>query len=102
SRREGQDRIQAVQALNGCLLIDAEYGCVLRRIQVQTDDVSGFHFELEIVAGHVSCDAMRLAAGSLPNAMHGILADLQCRRQLAATPVRGAVTGVSPRGGPDR
>jgi hypothetical protein len=100
-RREGQDRIQAVQGLNGCLLIDAEYGRVLRRIQVQTDDVSGFHFELGIVAGHVSFEAMRLEAGFLPNAMHGIFADVQCRGQLAATPVRGAVTGLSPRGGQD-
>jgi hypothetical protein len=101
SRREGQDRIQAVQGWNGCLLIDAEYGRVLRRIQVQTDDVSGFHFELGIVAGHVSFEAMRLEAGFLPNAMHGTFADVQCRGQLAATPVRGAVTGLSPRGGQD-
>ena len=101
SRRERQNRIQPVQGLNGRLLIHAEHGRVLRRIQVQTDDVGGFRFELGIVAGHVSFQAMRLEAGFLPNAMHGIFADAQCRGQLAATPVRGAVTGLSPRGGQD-
>lgn len=63
SRREGQDRIQAVQGLNGRLLIEAEYGRVPRRIQVQTDDWR-LHFELGIVAGHVSFEAMRLEAGA--------------------------------------
>ena len=72
SRREGENRIQPVQGLNGCFLIDAEYGRVLRRTQVQTEDVSRFRFELGIVTGHVSFEAMRLEAGFLPNPMHGV------------------------------
>ena len=77
SRREGENRIQPVQGLNGCFLIDAEYGRVLRRTQVQTEDVSRFCFELGIVTGHVSFEAMRLEAGFLPNPMHGVFADAQ-------------------------
>jgi|HubBroStandDraft_6_1064221.scaffolds.fasta_scaffold5494909_1 hypothetical protein len=49
--REGRDRIQAVQGWHGGLLLHAEHGRALRRMQVQSDDVSHFGFELGIVAG---------------------------------------------------
>ena len=32
SRRERQDGIETVQGLNGGLFIDAEHGCMLRRV----------------------------------------------------------------------
>ena len=101
SRRERQDRIETIQGLNGGLLIDAEHGRVLRRVQIEADDVGGFGFELGIVAGHVAFEAMRLQARFLPNPMHGVFADAQRGGQLAATPVRGPVAGLSPRGGQD-
>ena len=101
SRRERQDGIETIQGLNGGLLIDAEHGRVLRRVQIEAEDVGGFAFELGIVAGHVAFETVRLQARFLPNAMHGVFADAQHGGQFAATPVRGPVAGFSPRGRQD-
>jgi hypothetical protein len=101
SRRERQDGIETVQGLNGGLLLDAEHGRVLRRVQIEAEDVGGFAFELGIVAGHVAFQAVRLQARFLPNPMHGVFADAQRGGQFAATPVRGPVAGLSPGGGQD-
>jgi hypothetical protein len=87
--------------LNGGLLIDAEHGRVLRRVQIEAEDVGGFGFELGIVAGHVAFETVRLQAGFLPNTMHGVFADAQRGGQFAATPVRGPVARFSPRGRQD-
>ena len=54
SRRERQDGIETIQGLNGGLLIDAEHGGVLRRAQIQAEDVGRLAFEIGIVAGHVA------------------------------------------------
>ena len=77
SRRERQDGIETIQGLNGGFLIDAEHGRVLRWVQIEAEDVGGFAFELGIVAGHVAFEAVRLQAGFLPDAMHGVFADAQ-------------------------
>jgi len=69
---------------------------VLRRVQIETEDVGGFAFEFGIVAGPVAFEAVRLQACFLPNAMHGIFADAQHRGQFAATLVRGPVAGFFP------
>src|SRR6202008_2150154 len=82
---------QAVQCLNGSLLIDTEHGSMLRRAQVQPDNVSGFGFEIRIVAGHVALQAVRLQAGLFPHPMHSVLAYTQCCGKLATTPVRRTV-----------
>jgi hypothetical protein len=37
--------------LHGGLLIDQEHGRVLRRVQIEADDVGGFAFAFAIVAG---------------------------------------------------
>ena len=49
SRRERQDGIKTIQGLNGSVLIDAEQGCVLGRVQREAEDVGSFGFELEAV-----------------------------------------------------
>ena len=101
SRRERQDGIETIQGLNGSLLIDAEHGCVLRRAQIEAEDVGGFGFELGIVAGHVAFQAVSLQARFLPNPMHSVFTDPQRGGQFAATPVRRPVAGLSPRSGQD-
>jgi hypothetical protein len=70
SRRERQDGIKTIQGLNGGLLIDAEHGCVLGRVQREAEDVGGFGFEVGIVDRHVAFEAVRLEARFLPNPMH--------------------------------
>src|SRR5271169_5594688 len=99
SWRERQDGIKTIQGLNGSLLIDAEYGRVLGRIEIEAEDVGRFGFEIGIIAGHVAFEAVRFQTGLLPNPMHGVFADAQRGSQLAATPVRGPVAGFSPRVG---
>jgi hypothetical protein len=78
SRRERQDGIETIQGLNGGFLIDAEHGRVAavgadRRRRCRR----GFAFELGVVAGHVAFETVRLQAGFLPDAMHGVFADTQ-------------------------
>jgi hypothetical protein len=75
-RRERQDGIEAIQGLNGGLLIDAEYGRVLRRAQIEAEDVGGLAFEFRIVAGQVAFETVRFQARFLPNAMHSVFADV--------------------------
>ena len=99
SWRERQDGIETIQGLNGGLLINAEHGRVLGRVQIEAEDVGRFGFELGIIAGHVAFEAVGFQASFLPNSMHGVFADAQHSSQLTTTPVRGPVAGFSPRGG---
>jgi hypothetical protein len=69
------------------LFIHAEHCRVLRRIQVQTDDVGGFRFEIRIVAGQLTPDPMRFQARFFPHPVHRIFADAQMNREFAATSV---------------
>ena len=51
SGRERQNGIAPIQSLNGGLFIHTEHGLTLRRMQVQTENIRRFAFELRIVAG---------------------------------------------------
>src|SRR6185295_6906383 len=51
--RKGQDRVEPIQSLDGGLLIDTEDGSVLRRFEVEAQDVSGLGLKVRIVRGHV-------------------------------------------------
>ena len=57
---QGQYRIQPIQCLNGAFLVDAEYRCIDRRPEIQTDDIGGFFLELRIVTGKIAAQSMRL------------------------------------------
>jgi hypothetical protein len=71
---------------------------VLRRPQIQADNVGRFVFELRIVAGQVTLQAVGFETGFLPDPMHSVLADTQRCRQFAATPMGGTVVGFLARG----
>ncbi len=97
SRRKRQpDR--ADPGLNGGFLIDAEHGGMLRRPQIQADNVGRFAFELRIVAGQVTLQAMGFEPGFFPDPMHRVFADTQGGCQFPATPMGGTVAGF-PAGG---
>ncbi len=49
TRRQRQHRIEAIQRLNGRLLIDTEHCRVRRRIEVETNDVRGLGLELGVI-----------------------------------------------------
>ena len=93
SRRKRQNRIEPIQGLDGGFLIDAEHGCMLRRPPIQAENVGRFAFELRIVAGPVTLQAMGFQASFFPDPMHSVLADSQRCCQFAATPMRGTVAG---------
>ena len=46
ARRKGKDGILPIQRLNGALFIDAEHHGMLRRVQIQSDDVSSLGFKI--------------------------------------------------------
>jgi hypothetical protein len=46
ARRKRQHRIKTIERLNGGLLVDTEHRSMLRRVQVQPDNVSRFGFEI--------------------------------------------------------
>src|ERR1700675_140680 len=45
---QGQYRVQPIQCLNGAFLVDAEYRCIDRWLEVQTDDIGGFFLQLPL------------------------------------------------------
>ena len=89
--RQRQHRIKAIQGLDRGLLIDAEHRRMLRRVDVQPDHIGRLELEVRVVRGHVALHPMGLKPGALPDPRHHHVADPQCRRQLAAAPVRGAI-----------
>ncbi len=58
--RKRKHRIEAIQSLNRGLLIHAKHGRVLRRLQIQPDDIGCFGLEIRVVARHVALQPMRL------------------------------------------
>jgi len=76
SGRERQHGIKTVQSLNRRLLIDAKDRRVLRRIQVQANDVGGFFFETWIVGRHVAVQPVRLQSRLRSHPLHGGFAQL--------------------------
>jgi len=45
ARRQRQDRIQAVQGLNGRFLIDTKHSRMLRGVDIETNNISGFGYK---------------------------------------------------------
>src|SRR5215831_234804 len=91
SGRERENRVEPIQSLDRRLLIDAEHGCMLRRIQIQTENVGRFAFELGIVAGQVTLQTVGFETSFLPDSMDGVFADSQSGRQFATAPMRRSI-----------
>jgi hypothetical protein len=63
----------------------------VRRIQVQPDDLSGFLFELRVIAGHVTVQSMRLQVCFTPHVPDQVFAHAQDSRHLAQRPMPGII-----------
>src|SRR5437016_1104657 len=85
--RKRQNRVQAIQRLDGALLVNAEYSGVHRRFEVQADDIGGFLFELRIIAGHVAARTVGLQPKLAPYPTDGRLTDTQFLRKPITAPV---------------
>ena len=82
-----QARLRALQRLNLTFLVDAQQQCLVRRVQVQADDVGEFVDELGITGNLEGLDAMRLETMGVPDALHGRRRDALRAGHGAATPM---------------
>jgi len=91
SGRQRQHGIEPIERLNGGLLVHGEEGGVLRRIDVQADDIRRLALEVGIVGLHVPLEAMRLQTGASPGIRDVVVIDLQQARQFPRAPMRAAI-----------
>ena len=68
--RKRQNRIQAIQRLDGTLFVDTEHCGVERRLEVQADDIGRLLFKLRVGAGHIAAQSMGLDPGASPHPSH--------------------------------
>ena len=98
ARAHRQDRLRAIQRLDLRLLVDAEHQRLLRRVQIEPDDVGHLSIEVRIRAELEGFHSMRLQPVLLPDAVDRHVADLQLTGQAARAPVGGRLRGPHRRG----
>jgi hypothetical protein len=94
--RKRQNRIQAIQRLDGALLVHAEDSGMRRWFEVQADDVRGFLFKLRIITGHITARPVRLEPKLPPHSTDRRLADTHLLGKPIATPVGRSVRWSAP------
>src|SRR6202030_175680 len=65
--RKRQNRVQAIQRLDGALLVDAEYSGVHRWFEVQPDDVGSLLFKRWIVTRHIAARTVGVESKLAPH-----------------------------------
>ena len=95
TRREWKHRIFSIQSLDRGLLIDTKNGRMLRRMQIQTDDIGRLGFKIRIVGSHVAFEPMRSQSMLSPHAGNHHVRDVQLGPQFARAPVRRPITGLT-------
>jgi hypothetical protein len=60
---------------------------MLRRFDVQPNNIGRLELKVRVVGGHVALEAMRLESGPPPHPRHHHVADTQMAGQFAAAPV---------------
>ena len=88
SRAHRQNGLRAIQRLNLRLLVNAQYQRLIRRIQVESDDISHFVDEQRIRGKFETLTAVRRQSESPPHAMHAAPTQAASCRQRARAPVR--------------
>jgi hypothetical protein len=63
-------------------------------MHVQTDDIHALSSNSGIITGQIALEAMGFQASFFLDAMHGVFAHSQRRRQFAATRVHGTIAGL--------
>ena len=89
--RKGQNRIQAVEGLDSGLFIYAKDCGMIRRVQIEADNIGGLPLEVGILAQHVTAQAVRLKAVPSPNPRNRHVIGAKLDGQPAAAPVGGSV-----------
>ena len=80
--RKRQNRIQAIQRLDGTLFVDTEHRGAQWWLEVQANDVGRVLFKLRIGAGHVAAQSMGLDSGPSPHASNPAVRNAQMSSQL--------------------
>ena len=68
--RQGPHRVFAIERLNRRLLVDAEHGRVLRRVQIQADPIGRLGCEARVVGGQRAFQSMRREGVLGPDTRH--------------------------------
>ena len=88
-RPEREHRLGSVEGLDLGLLVDREDHGIVRRMQVQADDILNLLRKLGIFADLEGLQSMRLEISCGPNLSHLMDGDVTSFRHQAKTPVRG-------------
>jgi len=97
SRGKRQDRIKAIQSLNGALFIHTEDSRMSRGVQIEADDVGSLGFKIRVIADHVMAQTMGLKAVTLPDSGYRHMGGCQLAGKASAAPLGAAVIGAAPR-----
>jgi len=84
-----QSWLSAIKSLDLALLINAEYQCVFRRVEVQADDIMKLLDEMRVPAQLERTNQVRLQAMLFPDTLHGGGTQTYGSRQAPRAPVRG-------------
>src|SRR5271166_3357770 len=85
--RKRQNRIQAIQRLDGTLFVDTEHRGAQWWLEVQANDIGRLLFKLRIGAGHVAAQSMGLDLGPRPHASNPAVRNAQMSSQLSGAPM---------------
>src|SRR4029077_15930721 len=81
-----QTRLTALQRLDLALLVTTEHHCLLRRIEVKTDDIPKFRLKMRIAGKLKDPHQVWLDFVFIPDSLHGRLGDTQLASHRAASP----------------
>src|ERR1700722_19877390 len=95
ARRKGKDGILPIQRLNGALFIDAEHHGMLRRAQIQSDNVSSLGFKVRVIGRQIALASMRSQSMLSPHTRDHHVRDMQLRSQFSSAPMRRSITGFA-------
>ena len=93
ARRQRQNRVAPIQRLNRRLLVHAKHGGMLRRVEIEPDDLGRLRFEIRVGRSQVPLQSMRLQSGPFPGARHDRVRHAQLLAQATRRPMGRAVTG---------
>jgi hypothetical protein len=91
ARGQRQHGERAIECLDRGLLVDAEYDCVLGRVDVESDHVRRLGLEVGVVGGDIAVQVVRLESSSGPDPGDPHVADPQFAAKLARGPVSAAI-----------
>jgi len=88
ARRQRQHPVESVECLDRRLLIDTQHDGVLRRVEIEPDDVGSLRLEHRVGADDVALEPVGLEPSPLPDPEHGRGTHADARGEARCGPVR--------------